>query len=91
MEILSPVGMVMAQAGAAPAGVSDLRNKKVAILNNGWAAMGPIVDQLVQRLEQDYGVAEVIQEASHMSSATPAEVLDRAARSADLAIVGLAT
>lgn len=91
MDVVSPVGRVSRQTHARPAVVSDVRGKRVAILNNGWSAMGPIADQLGRRLKEDYGAASVFEETFHLSHATPADLLGRVARDADLVIVGLAT
>lgn len=91
MKIVSPVGAVGQQRDRGSASVSDLRGKAVAFLNNGWMAMGPMIDQMAKRLRGEHGVAKVIQEETPISSAASDELLDRVAKSADVAIVGLAT
>lgn len=70
--------------------LDTLRDRVVAILNNGWTSMDLIATQLDHELRTRHGVADVIHQSIPLASQAPAALIDDLAQRADAVIVGLA-
>ncbi|MFC1981685.1 hypothetical protein ACFLVN_05555 [Chloroflexota bacterium] len=70
--------------------VNDLRGKVVGFVDNeGWRCLPIIWRYLARLLADKYKVSDTFMTTVPMVKAAPAEVLDKVARKADVAIVAL--
>ncbi len=90
ISILSPAAEAWRPLEEVMPHMGDLRGATVAILNNRWASMNIISEQIAIVLKEQYGVAEVFEKIIPLASAAPQETLDEVCERAHLAVVGLA-
>ncbi len=69
--------------------LDSLAGRKGVILNNGWASMDKLSSLLESGLRKRFGVGGIVQVAIPFACGADQALLDRAAREADFAIVGL--
>ena len=75
-------------AGLAPR-LSSLRGKKVAILDNSKANAGFLMLSVARRLQEQYGVGEIVKREKGIAGAPSPTILD-ALTKCDFALVGSA-
>jgi len=75
-------------AGLAPR-LSSLRGKKVAILDNSKANAGFLMLSVARRLQEQYGVGEIVKREKGIAGAPSPTILD-ALTKCDVALVGSA-
>ena len=90
MSILSPAAEAWRPMDDNIPYIADLQGATVAILNNRWASMNIIAEQIGIILKEQYGVAEVFEKLIPLASAAPQETFDEVGNRAQVAIVGLA-
>ena len=74
----------------APKVLGDLKGKRVAYLNNGWASMTKIGRRIEAPLKSVHGVSEIVVFDVPRNKEPSGGLLDRVAREFDAAIVGMA-
>ena len=90
MSILSPAAEEWRPMEDDIPHISDLQGTTVAILNNRWASMNIIAEQIGIILKEQYGVSDVFEKLIPLASAAPQETFDEVEAKAQVAIVGLA-
>ena len=90
MSILSPAAEEWRPMEDDIPQISDLQGTTVAILNNRWASMNIIAEQIGIILKEQYGVSDVFEKLIPLASAAPQETFDEVEAKAQVAIVGLA-
>ena len=90
MSILSPAAEAWRPAEDKIPYIDDLEGTTVAILNNRWASMNIIAEQIGIILKEQYGVADVFERLIPLASAAPQTTFDEVMAKAQVAIVGLA-
>jgi len=90
MSILSPAAEAWRPIEDEIPYIEDLQGATVAILNNRWASMNIIAEQIGIILKEQYGVADVFETLIPLASAAPQSTFEEVKAKAQVAIVGLA-
>ena len=73
-----------------PKALADLKGKRLAYLNNGWASMTKIGQRIEGPLKSRYGIAEIVFFDVPRNREPADGLLEQVAREFDAAIVGMA-
>lgn len=90
IEVLSPVASGPEGAKRNWQPLKELKNARIVVVNNHWTSMDQLASQLTGRLRAEFQVQSVSEVSLPTSAAPPVGLLEKAAETADLAIVGLA-
>ena len=91
IELLSPAGVVIANAVPLADRVPTLRGCVVGLLNNSKSGTRPFLDRVEELLRSEYGASKIIRYDKNAAALpAPDEMLEAATRECDVVINGIA-